>query len=189
MAQDNRNDGTRTFWKNLASGGVSIIPVVGPLLKAAIFDTFNEIDAKAEAAKVDSALAGIQSSLQGQSADIAEVLERLNTAAGFRDETKTLVDNLGAVMRDPEAAPVSEQLEQGVINFRISLVEQLNGATNASLNQLVAVLPGGTSNVSTQAVKLDRVNQLVEWAESTTGPGLDQLVLAGQRLKLLPNFR
>ena len=49
MAQDNRNDGTRIFWKNLASGGVAIVPVVGPLLKAAIFDTcavlvaFNEV--------------------------------------------------------------------------------------------------------------------------------------------------
>ncbi len=57
MAQDNSNVGTRPFLKNLASGGVSIIPVIGPLLKAAIFDTLNEIDAKAEAAKVDSTLA------------------------------------------------------------------------------------------------------------------------------------
>ena len=188
MAQDNRNDGTRIFWKNLASGGVAIVPVVGPLLKAAIFDTFNEIDAKEEAAKVDSTLADIQSSIQGQSADIAELLERLNTAAGFRDETKTRVDDLGAVMRDAETAPVSELLAQAVINFRISLIEQLNGATNASLGQLVTALPGASSNVADRANKLERVNQLIEWAESNTGPGLDQLVLAGQRLKLFSNF-
>ena len=188
MAQDNSNVGSRAFWKNLASGGVAIIPVVGPLLKAAIFDTFNEIDAKAEAAKVDTALASIQSDLQDQSADIAEVLDRLNTSAGFRDETKSLVDNLGAVMRDAEKAPVSEQLEQAVINFRLSLIEQLNRVSNASLDQLVTALPDGSSNVSNQAIKLVRVNQLVEWAESSTGPGLDQLVLAGRRLRLLPNF-
>ena len=184
MAQDNRNVGTRAFLKNLASGGVSIIPVVGPLIKAAIFDTLNEVDAKAEAAKVDTALA----ILQNQSANIAELLERLTTTAGFRDETKILVDNLGAVMRDAETAPVPELLEQSVISFRISLVQQLNGATNASLGQLVTALPGASSNVASQAIKLERVNQLIEWVESNTGPGLDQLVLAGQRLKLLPNF-
>ena len=55
MTQDNRNSGTGIFLKNLASGGVSIIPVVGPFLKEAIFGTINEIDAKAEAAKVDGA--------------------------------------------------------------------------------------------------------------------------------------
>ena len=188
MAQDNRNVATRAFMKNLASGGVAIIPVIGPFIKAAIFDTLNEIDAKAEAAKVDSTLADIQSSLQGQSADIAELLDRLNEAAGFRDETKTLVDDLGAVMRDAETAPVSELLEQSVISFRISLIEQLNGTSNAGLNQLITALPGASSNVANQANKLDRVNQLIEWAESNTGPGMDQLVLAGQRLGLFRNF-
>ncbi len=188
MAQDNRNVGTRPFLKNLASGGVSIIPVIGPFIKAAIFDTLNEIDARAEAAKVDSTLAGIQSSLQDQSADIAEVIDRLNAGAGFRDETKALVDNLGAVMRNAETALVSELLEQAVINFRISLIEQLNQASTPSLGQLVTALPGASSNVADRANKLERVNQLIEWAESNTGPGLDQLVLAGQRLRLLPNF-
>ena len=52
----------------------------------------------------------------------------------------------------------------------------------------VAVLPGASSNVANQVNKLERVNQLIEWAESNAGPGLDQLVLAGQRLRLFSNF-
>lgn len=186
MAQGNRNSAAGTFLKNLASGGMSIIPVVGPLLKEAIFGTINEIDAQAEAAKVDRALSDIQSTLEGQSADIAEVLDRLNATADFGDETKALVSDLAAVMRDVETAPVSGRLEQAVINFRISLIDQLNGLTNTDLNQLIVTLPGASGYVSRQGNPRDRVAALMEWAEGATGPGLAQLAMLVRRR--FPNF-
>jgi len=184
VAQDSRNSAAGTFLKNLASGGVSIIPMVGPFLKEAIFGTINEIGAKAEAAKVDRALSDIQSTLKGQSADItdiADVLDRLNATADFGDETRSLVSDLAAVMRDVETAPVSGRLEQAVINFRISLIDRLNGLTNTDLNQLIVTLPGASGYVSSQGNPRDRVAALIEWAEGATGPGLAQLATLVQR--------
>jgi hypothetical protein len=97
------------------------------------------------------------------------------------------VDLSGLVLIDPSATPAPPRLpEVGKQLDREALVSALCNLAPPDLSRLVTALAGAAINVSRVATVPEQVAELIRWAESPTGPGLEELRATATRV--LPAF-
>ena len=58
---------------------------------------------------------------------------------------------------------------------RLSLVKALIELTVPDFNKLIAAIPKSSNNISRHSTVPEQVSELLSWAESSTGPGLDEI--------------
>jgi formylglycine-generating enzyme required for sulfatase activity len=114
MSDNNKSVFTRNFMKQLSRGAVKSIPFVGALLEQVIYGTLDGEAAEKEARKLHSALAQISKKLEGQDIGFGEILEALGSQASFSREIRADLEELKALLKDPDHAVIPERLESAL---------------------------------------------------------------------------
>ena len=102
---------TRNFMKNLSRGAVKSVPLGGALLEQVIYGTLDGEAAKEETEKLHSALSQIAEKLQGQDVNFGDIISELRKQAAFREEIRAELNKHHAVLKDPDNAAISDELE------------------------------------------------------------------------------
>jgi hypothetical protein len=94
---------------------------------------------------------------------------------GIREAVKDL--NSSAQSSPPSAPPATgiatPPAAQGGVADRAALVRMVSGLSPSDMAQLVMLVEGAASHVSRHGTILEQAAELVRWAESSTGPGLN----------------
>ena len=165
MAENTKNTLTKAVIANAARGGIKAIPFAGALIDQMIFGTMDQVEASRQAAHLRTTLAGIQSSIDVDSATLIEVLERLDAPDVLGQQTAALLQELIAVVRQGEAAEPSPDLVQAVealFQRHGHQLEDVAGNIDGSasrleqaLNRIEALQPVGVGETSLKEV--DRI--------------------------------
>jgi len=70
---------------------------------------------------------------------------------------------------------------------RAKFVNWLYGLRNDDLESLILNLVGASNRITESASVRRRVNELIGWADSSTGPGLDKVFQKAQEVGLFPH--
>lgn len=68
---------------------------------------------------------------------------------------------------------------------RAEFVNWLYGLRNDDLESMIVMIPGAKRRITENASVLKRVNELIGWADSSTGPGLTRVYLVAQQTRLI----
>lgn len=125
----------------------------------------DDVDAAAISPEIEGAVEGFLArhgaSVEEAATNIEEVGQRLEKA----------VDRL-SVIRVDEKETLS----------RPQLIKRLSGLALPDMQQLLASIDGASSRVTHSVPVATQVFELVRWAESTTGPGLDSVIRTAREL-------
>ena len=161
----NKRTAASVFLKRLARGGVKSIPLASGLVEEMIFGTLDELAARDEAAKLNTALDEIRQGIDEQSTSMAQVLERVSAEADFRQETRTIVGQLVAALHDVDKAPVPAEMQRSVESLLERHGQQLGDVT---------------ADLEAQVTRLEDVLSRIEVAQPTPGataaaPAIDRV--------------
>ena len=184
MANNGGTSNALALIKHAARGGVKSIPLLGALAEEMIFGTLDEVDAKEQAAKLNAALAEIQSSTDAQSMATTEVLQRVIDQQSLNTNIIAMLGELQIAIRDGEAATISERLQQSVNALFLHHQQRLDD-TVANVERLVEVLEdhlsstlvSPTGSVTLTPPALDRLS-LIKGITSMDPVNLNKLILA-----------
>jgi hypothetical protein len=87
------------------------------------------------------------------------------------------ISNSLSLITVPESAPKPEKLAEAVQAAvrRSRLLDYLYGLNAPALNELISRIDDARENVSDIAPRRSQVAQLIDWVESSEGPGLSKL--------------
>jgi hypothetical protein len=112
--------------------------------------------------------------LENEGYSQAKTLVRLHTKSGVDADSVTLIGPPPMASAPAVSQPATD---------RTALLRDLRGLTPSDLAMLIAAIPGASAQVSHQGTVPQQVAQLIGYAESTNGPGLDAIS------KALASFR
>ena len=99
LAENTRDTLTKAVIVNAARGGIKAIPFAGAMLEQMIFGTMDKVEASRQAEQLRTTLAGIQGSIDVDSATLIDVLERVDAQAFLGQQTAGLLQELISVVR------------------------------------------------------------------------------------------
>ncbi len=169
---------------------VKEIPLVGKMIEGMTFGALDDVSRAADKAKVHKAL-------EGHSTDLGDILVKLQGLQEVTDETRRAVHYLAAYLggsptaaaivnveaaacRVPGLIPGTENTVGHFVQTepvsRLEVEAELLELVSERVNYVVGDVPGAQHYVSDpSAPKARRVRELIEFAESSDGPGLTGL--------------
>lgn len=180
--------------EHLAKALTKEIPLVGNVIAEMVFETAKSEASAQDKAKLYGLLNELKSNQGAADTDLGDILRKLEAQKFEMQELRAAITAFAAYLQGQATAGTVKQVEiaaeRALPGYRAGATHSdvigtldrstlrkamEKGLTPVQLNTVISETPGANDYVSFNTGKDQRITELLDWAESITGPGLNGL--------------